>query len=176
MKVKVAQSCRTHCNPMDYTVHGILSITGVGSLSLLQGIFPTQGLNPGIPHCRRILYQLSYQGSPRTWFKTTVTLIPGVNPNRGGGSGENQKEGAWEKEQGDHPQRGPPNMLISGALPKLESERGEAAGPTFAVRGAPSGLCQVGTQPLQHVGTNIQKHMRFRPVKPSNSYLIIFTA
>ena len=29
--------------------------TGVGSLSLLQGIFPTQGLNPGLPHCRRIL-------------------------------------------------------------------------------------------------------------------------
>ena len=33
--------------------------TGVGSLSLLQGIFPTQGSNPGLPHCRRILYQLS---------------------------------------------------------------------------------------------------------------------
>ena len=39
--------------------------TGVGSISLLQGIFPTQGSNPGLPHCRRILYQLSYQGSPR---------------------------------------------------------------------------------------------------------------
>ena len=40
--------------------------TGVGSLSLLQGIFPTQGSNPGLPHYRRILYQLSYQGnSPR---------------------------------------------------------------------------------------------------------------
>ena len=38
--------------------------TGVGSLSLLQGIFPTQGLNPGLPNCRRILYQLSYKGSP----------------------------------------------------------------------------------------------------------------
>ena len=38
--------------------------TGVGSLSLLQGIFPTQGLNPGLPHCRRTLYQLSHQGSP----------------------------------------------------------------------------------------------------------------
>ena len=35
--------------------------TGVGSFSLLQGIFPTQGLNPGLPHCRWILYQLSYQ-------------------------------------------------------------------------------------------------------------------
>ena len=39
--------------------------TGVGSLSLLQGIFPTQELNPGLPHCRRILYCLSHQGSPR---------------------------------------------------------------------------------------------------------------
>ena len=44
--------------------------TGVGSLSLLQGIFPTQGLNPGLPHCRRILYQLSHQGSqPRQHIK-----------------------------------------------------------------------------------------------------------
>ena len=38
--------------------------TGVGSLSLLQGIFPTQGLNPGLPHCRRILHQLNHKGSP----------------------------------------------------------------------------------------------------------------
>ena len=37
--------------------------TGVGSLSLLQGIFPTPGLNPGL-HCRRILDQLSHKGSP----------------------------------------------------------------------------------------------------------------
>ena len=40
--------------------------TGVGSLSLLQGIFPTQGFNPGLPHCRQILYQLSHKLSPRT--------------------------------------------------------------------------------------------------------------
>ena len=39
--------------------------TGVGSLSLLQGVFPTQGSNPGLPHCRQILYQLSHKGSPR---------------------------------------------------------------------------------------------------------------
>ena len=38
--------------------------TGVGSRSLLQGIFPTQGLNPGLLHCWRILYQVSHQGSP----------------------------------------------------------------------------------------------------------------
>ena len=39
--------------------------TGMGSLSLLQGIFPTQGWNPGLPHCRQILNQLSHKGSPR---------------------------------------------------------------------------------------------------------------
>ena len=37
----------------------------MGSPSLLQGIFPTQGLNPGLLHCRWILYQLSHKGSPR---------------------------------------------------------------------------------------------------------------
>ena len=36
-----------------------------GSFSLLQGIFPTQGSNLGLPHCRRILYRLSPQGRPR---------------------------------------------------------------------------------------------------------------
>ena len=52
--------------------HGLYSpwnspgqITGVGSHSLLQGIFPTQGSNPSLLHCRQILYQLSHQRSPR---------------------------------------------------------------------------------------------------------------
>ena len=40
--------------------------TGVSRLSLLQEIFPTQGLNPGLLHCRWIIYQLSHKGSPRT--------------------------------------------------------------------------------------------------------------
>ena len=39
--------------------------TGVGNRSLLQGIFPAQGSNPGLLHCWRILYQLSHKGSPR---------------------------------------------------------------------------------------------------------------
>ena len=38
---------------------------GMGSLSLLQGVFPTQGSNPGLLHCRRILYQLCYEGSKK---------------------------------------------------------------------------------------------------------------
>jgi len=88
-EVKVAQSRLTLYDPMDYTVLGILlnpgikprspawqvdslpaepqgkpKNTGVGSLSLLQRIFLTQESNWGLLRCRRILYQLSYQGSP----------------------------------------------------------------------------------------------------------------
>ena len=46
---------------------GNLKNTGVGSLSLLQRIFLTQESNWGLLHCRWILYQLSYQGSPEDW-------------------------------------------------------------------------------------------------------------
>ena len=42
--------------------HSLGQNTGVGGLSLLQGIFPTQGSNPGLPHYRRILYQLGHKG------------------------------------------------------------------------------------------------------------------
>ena len=65
LKVKVAQSCPTLCNSVDYTVHGILKariLEWVTFFSLLQRIFPTQGLNPGFLQCRQILYQLSYEG------------------------------------------------------------------------------------------------------------------
>ena len=51
VKVKVVQSCLTLCDSLGQN-------TGVGSLSLLQGIFPTQRLNSGLPHYRQILYQL----------------------------------------------------------------------------------------------------------------------
>ena len=104
LKVKVTQSCPTLCNPIDYTVHGILQVrilewvapspgdlpnpgieprspalqavslpveppgkpknTGVGSLSLLHGIFPTQESSWGLLNCRQIVYQLNHQGSP----------------------------------------------------------------------------------------------------------------
>ena len=66
VKVKVAQSCLT------LWLYGLYSSwnspdqnTGEGRLSFLQGIFPTQGSNPGLPHCRQIPYQLSHKGSPR---------------------------------------------------------------------------------------------------------------
>ena len=48
--------------------------TGVGRLSLLQGIFPTQGLNPGLLHCRQILYQLRHKGSPRILEKLAYSF------------------------------------------------------------------------------------------------------
>ena len=48
--------------------------TGVGSLSLLRGIFPTQGSSPGLPHCRRILYQLSHQERPLIYIKICKSL------------------------------------------------------------------------------------------------------
>ena len=63
-----AQSCLTFCNPMDCSppgssIHGILhdKNTGLDCHSLLQRIFPIQGLNPGLLHCRQILYCLSYR-------------------------------------------------------------------------------------------------------------------
>ena len=59
------------CDPRDCSlpassVHGdsLGKNTGVGCQFLLQGIFPTHELNSGLLHCRQILYQLSYEGSP----------------------------------------------------------------------------------------------------------------
>ena len=67
VKVKIAQSCPTLCDPMDHTVHGILQarILEWVAFPFSKVIFPIQGLNPGLPHCRRILYQLSHKGNPR---------------------------------------------------------------------------------------------------------------
>ena len=55
--------------------------TGVSCHFLLQGIFPTQRSNPGLLHCRLILYQLSYKESPIvSWFSPTSLLSPGSGP------------------------------------------------------------------------------------------------
>ena len=77
---KSLQSCPTHCDPMDCSPPGSSvhedspgKNTGVGCHDLLQGIFQTQGLNPGLPHCQHILYHLSHQGSPESrtpWFSS----------------------------------------------------------------------------------------------------------
>ena len=80
VKVLVSQSCLT-LRPMDgsppgSSVHGISQariLTGVGCHSFLQGVFPTQGVNLGLLHCRQILYCLSQQGSANvnSVFKTS---------------------------------------------------------------------------------------------------------
>ena len=66
--------------------------TRVGSLSLLQGIFPTQELNPGLPHCGQILYQLSHKGHLKIqeWVPILSPgdlLTPGIVP------------GSWKKQE-----------------------------------------------------------------------------
>ena len=68
---EAAQSCPTLCDPTDCSppgssVRGIFQpiVLDTDCHFLLQGIFPTQGLNPGFPHCRQTLYRLSHQGSP----------------------------------------------------------------------------------------------------------------
>ena len=70
----VTQSCPTLCDPVDWSPpgssvhdHSPGKNTRVGSHFLLQGIFPTQGLNPDLPHCKQILYRISHQGSPTMW-------------------------------------------------------------------------------------------------------------
>ena len=82
MCVLVAQSCPTLGNPVDYSqacssVYGDSpgKNTGEACHALLQGIFPTQGLNPGLWHCKWILYQLSHQGSPRGVMDAVISRM-----------------------------------------------------------------------------------------------------
>ena len=72
MKVKVAQSCPTLCDPMDYKVHGILQarILEWVAVPFSRGVFPAQGSNLGLLHCRQILYQLRHEGSPSCGMET----------------------------------------------------------------------------------------------------------
>ena len=71
----------TLCNPMDCSlpdssVHGDSpgKNTGVGCHALFQEIFSTQGLNPGLPHCRWILYHLSHRESHKTYKHSEIFL------------------------------------------------------------------------------------------------------
>ena len=91
-EVKVAQFCLTLWDPRDCSMPGSSVLgdstgqsTGEDSSSLLQGIFPTQGSNPGLPHCRRILYPQSHQRSLRILEWVAVPFSrdlpnPGIKP------------------------------------------------------------------------------------------------
>ena len=73
--VKVAQSCPTLCNPMDYTVHGILQARILEWVAFpFSRVSSQTQWNSGFPHCRQILYQLSHQGSPYMWLSKSLTL------------------------------------------------------------------------------------------------------
>ena len=52
--------------------------TGVGCHALLQGIFPTHGLNPGLPHCSQVLYHLSYLGNPSNLQNNINVPVSGI--------------------------------------------------------------------------------------------------
>ena len=72
----VTQSC-----PPGSSAHGDSpgKNTGVGCHALLQGIFPIQGLNPGLLHCRQILSHLSHQGSPTSQFSQAQFRDASIN-------------------------------------------------------------------------------------------------
>ena len=65
------------CSPPDPSVYGDSpgKNTRMGCHALLPGIIPTQGSNPGLPHCRQILYQLSHKGRPCTAVKPLLFWI-----------------------------------------------------------------------------------------------------
>ena len=71
--MKITQSCLTLCDPMDYTIHGSLQakildwVTFPFSRGFSQPRDWTQVSNPGLPHCRQILYPLSHNGSPKAY-------------------------------------------------------------------------------------------------------------
>ena len=71
-------------SPPGSSVHGILQARMLEwvAISFSMGIFPTQGLNPGLPHCRRILYRLNHQGSPRILEWVAYPSSRGSSPPR----------------------------------------------------------------------------------------------
>ena len=110
VKVKVTQSCPTLCDPMDYNPwNSPGQNTGVGSLSLLQGIFLTQGSNPGIQHCRQFLYQLSHQESH-------VYLGHMLNSMQGKGTLTLSASGLSRQDLTPQPLSGDPTFVIVSCL------------------------------------------------------------
>ena len=118
----LAQLCLTLCNlmdcsPPDSSLHGNSpgKNTGVDCHAFLQEIFPTQGSNPGIPHCRQILYHLSHQGSLSLLTASTI-----------------QETWVWSLGQEDPPGEGNGNTLQYSCL-KNPMDRGAWQAAVYGV-------------------------------------------
>ena len=111
---EVAQLCPILCDPMDCSlpsssIHRISQARTVEWVAICfsKGSSPTQGSNPGLPHCRQILYQLSYQGSPN---------LTGSGGSDGKGSACNVGDLGWIPGSGRSPGQGNGNPLHCSCL------------------------------------------------------------
>ena len=139
----VTQLCLTLYSPWNSPAKN----TGVGNLSLLQGIFPTQGSNPNLLHCRRNLYQLSQKGCKTMKFIISHSIFTG-------------KESTC-------------NVGDSGLICRLGRLPGEGNGNPFQYSWRfpwaeePGGLQSLGLQRVGHDwGTNISFHLIIFIVNP----------
>ena len=123
VKVKLLSSVRLFATPWTVAHQDSPSMnflgksTGVGCHFLLQGIFPTQGLNPGLPHCGQTLYCLSRQGSPHNDEGASVRVWspePAASTFRQG-----QDFVPYKRQQQN--KNCPPGVTVVSALLKIES-------------------------------------------------------
>ena len=87
----VSNSLRPHCLYCPWNSPG--QNTGVGSLSLLQRIFPTQGLNPGLPYCKKISLPAEPPGKPKNTRVGSLSLLQQIFPTKG--SNQGLLDGRW---------------------------------------------------------------------------------
>ena len=132
------RSCPTLCDPVDCSPPGSFvsgnspgRYTGVGCHALLQGILPTQGSNPGLPHCRWILYHLSHWGTLITNKGAWWPAVHGVAKTRTQLSDFSFTFHfhALEKEMATH------SSVLAWRIPEM---------------GEPSGLPSVGSHRVRH--------------------------
>ena len=116
-EVKVTQSCQTLCNP-NYTARGILQARKLelSSLSLLQGIFPTQGLNPGLPTLQVDSLPAEPQGKP----KNTGVGLPFPSPGDLSNPGIESRSPALQADSLPAEPQGKPKNTGVGSLSPLQ--------------------------------------------------------
>ena len=152
--------------------------TGVGSLSLLQGIFATQGLEPGLLHCRWIISQLSHRGSPRTleWVTCPFSSRPSCDRNWAGVSciaggfftswatGEAfQQEGVFSYSKGCWAVKAGEDRKLTEEFGSLEITDALAKGITLKI--LPSSGLHIPILPRKTAYSNIFKCCHMVPLK-----------